>query len=667
MKEQLKRALFYFLIGMVFFTLSLSAQPAGERTIRRPGGKVVIDGILDEWGGIEALPVDRTLSGARREPSADLAVTARLAFDAEYLYAAVEAVDDIFEFPERGQEPSDGFYLGLMEPSGEGSGRRFMVFGFSRRGEKEIKLLVNRDGELFPQAFSKDIQLKVAADEKTMTIIYEVALPWKYIPLFRPFFQPEWGINIIYTDIDKGKEKIVQLFPDPEFESDTAALGQAGVFRFLTGSPQSLEFQSVLNANHFFPEQERIFSLAVNAPQAQQGWEARIVLSSAAGTASSRKPLSFEKGMSILKFPIEIAKPAPGLYDVSLGVLDDKGTLRFSEDKQFYFLDSPSYEAYASRLAEIRKKDIFNSDVTYRESLPVVEIRLQWIKEFMDDAPPVADIAAFQQWNQDVKELLKKLEEGKPALFPGGLARLAYRSEKDGALRPYSVLVPDWSDKKTPLPLFITLSLRGKDEGQAVMALASGYFNPQVRRRAGDFIILAPGVKDRSGWFAGESAEEVLECVAHLKKLYGINEKAVFLDGFSKGGYGALRLALLHPEAFRAVMIRSGRLVPPADVKGENLFDLLAEGRNLSFLFVHGDQDEIAPVQDIRQAVARLQELKFSVRSIEVKGGGHGDFDRWGDIFGWVKDLLGNDMVVIKPPKKEKEKEKEKEKNEPAL
>jgi predicted esterase len=192
------------------------------------------------------------------------------------------------------------------------------------------------------------------------------------------------------------------------------------------------------------------------------------------------------------------------------------------------------------------------------------------------------------------------------------------------------------------------------------MAFASGYFNPQVRRRAGDFIILAPGVGDRSGWFAGDSGEEALECVAHLKKLYGVNEKAVFLDGFSKGGYGALRLALLHPQAFRAVIIRSGLIVPPADVKGENLFDLLAQGRNLSFLFVHGDQDEIAPIQDVRQAVARLQELKSSVRMIEVKGGGHADAEKWEDVFGWVRDVLGNDMVVIKPPKKEKEKEKEK-------
>jgi hypothetical protein len=660
MRERHKRAVFLFLGSLVAFALTLSAQPAGERTIQQLGGKVVIDGILDDWRGIEALPVDRTPSGARREPSADLAVTVRLAFDAENLYAAVEAVDDLFEFPDRGQAPSDGFYLGLMEPRGEDTGRRFLVFGFSRRGETEIKLLVNRDGELFPQAFSKDIQLKVAAGEENRTIIYELALPWKYIPAFRPFFQPEWAINIIYTDIDKGKEKIVQLVPDPEFESDVAALGQAEVFHFVTGPPQELEFQSVLNANHFFPEQERIFSLAVNAPEARQGWEARIVLSSAAGTASSRKPLSFDKGMSIIKFPIEIAKPAPGLYDVSLGVLDEKGALRFSDDKQFYFLDTPSYEAYVSRLAEIRKKDIFNTDVTYRESLPVVEIRLKWIKEFMDDAPPFADIAAFQQWNQDVKELLKKLEEGKPALFPGGMARLAYRSERDGALKPYSVFVPDWTDKKTPLPLFITLSLRGEDERQAVMAFASGYFNPQVRRRAGDFIILAPGVRDRSGWFAGESGEEVLECVAHLKKLYGINEKAVFLDGFSKGGYGALRLALLHPEAFRAVMIRSGRLVPPADVKAENLFDLLAEVPNLSFLFVHGDEDEIAPVQDVRQAAAKLQELKSSVRLIEVKGGGHGNSHKWEDVFSWVRDVLGNDMVVIKPPKKEKEKEKEK-------
>ena len=61
--------------------------------------------------------------------------------------------------------------------------------------------------------------------------------------------------------------------------------------------------------------------------------------------------------------------------------------------------------------------------------------------------------------------------------------------------------------------------------------------------------------------------------------------------------------------------MRSGKLVPPAEVEGENLFDLLAEGRNLSFLFVHGDEVRDFSSTGHQAGVARLQELKFSLRS----------------------------------------------------
>jgi|GEM_PF-733901 len=663
MKDRSKTAFLCFLVLLATWGLMFSNPPtSGIKTIFEAARAPLVDGKLDDWQEIEAFPVEQTLDGLVREPSGDLTVRARFTFDGQYFYAAVEAADDLVEFPEAGSKPSDGFYLGFVEPEGRGSSRQSLVFGFSRRGETELKVLANRNGEIFPPSFTKDIQLKIVADAAKKTIVYEVAIPWMYIPFFRPFFQPEWGINLLYTDIDRGREKIVALHPDPEFESETAGLEKAAAFRFEVRPMRSPEFQSLLKANHSFPDEERILRLAVNSPQARQGWETRLILSSAAGISSAKLPLSFSQGLSFVEFPVAIEKPKPGLYDLSLGILDEKGILRFTENHQFFLLDRSALEGYISRLEEIKKKDLFSSDSKFRESVPSVEIRLEWIKDFINHAPPFADIDAFQQWDEDLKAMLKSLEEGRPALLPAGrIARLAYRSPRDGSLLPVSVLIPEFSDEKTALPLLVVLSFRGRNEGQATLALAAAYFRPEMKRRAGDFIILAPGVSDRSGWFAGSSEEEILAAIEQVKKIYRVNEKAIFLFGWSKGASSALRLGLLRPDVFRGVVIRSGRLIAPAELRSESVFDLLERGRNLRLLFVHGDQDEKAPVEDLRRAVAKLQAVGADVRLIEVKGGGHGDFDRWPEIFSWLREVLGSDLVELKPPKKPSKREKEKE------
>jgi predicted esterase len=172
--------------------------------------------------------------------------------------------------------------------------------------------------------------------------------------------------------------------------------------------------------------------------------------------------------------------------------------------------------------------------------------------------------------------------------------------------------------------------------------------------------LLAPEVNDPSGWYTGSSAQRVIEMIDHLAKLYSVNTKSIILDGFGRGGYGALRLALQNPGSFRGVIVRSGILVPPEHSGAENIMDMLDRAKNLNILIVHGDQDKAAPVDEVRRAVARLQELKAGVRYIEVKGAGSDNYEKWDDIFSWLRDTLGDSIVELRPPKKERDKEPEK-------
>ncbi|MBN1221970.1 MAG: prolyl oligopeptidase family serine peptidase, partial [Candidatus Aminicenantes bacterium] len=138
------------------------------------------------------------------------------------------------------------------------------------------------------------------------------------------------------------------------------------------------------------------------------------------------------------------------------------------------------------------------------------------------------------------------------------------------------------------------------------------------------------------------SGKDVMECIDHVKKIYEIEEKNIVLDGFSMGGYGAWRLGLLHPEIFRAVIIRSGAIVPPLYLKGENVLDLLedAKGVDWNVFIIHGDKDDAVPVGNAREAVEKLKALGIAHTYLEVKNAAHGGYDKWHEIFKWLNTVM---------------------------
>ena len=80
--------------------------------------------------------------------------------------------------------------------------------------------------------------------------------------------------------------------------------------------------------------------------------------------------------------------------------------------------------------------------------------------------------------------------------------------------------------------------------------------------------------------------------------------------------------------------------MPPPQVRGENILDLLDRKTALSYFVVHGDQDNSVSVENARKAASRLTELGVRFEYIEVKGASHGGYERWKDIFDWLRRAL---------------------------
>lgn len=629
-----------FLFAALSIT-SLAVQQSEELKIFQADTKIIVDGSLNEWSKVTEFPVNLTPEGEEIKDDPGMIVKARFTYDAEKFYAAVKAKDDSFEFPSRSWRYGDGLYLTFLNPYQGNESDRFITFGFSIEEEKTTRVVVNENGVYFPDIDTKDVDLKILPDTQNGEIIYEISIPWKYLVPFKPFIYERWGINLIYVDRDQGKRKVSLLYPDTSYDTELSKKRKGAIFLFVNHTPSDFEIQTTINASHFYEDGQKTIACAINSPSGKTGWTVRYVLSSGYGSESSVNKISLDKGMNKFTFNLKEQDYGTGSYDLSLGVIDENGSLRFTENHRFFVLNRSEFESFQKRIAEIKKGDLYAKNLRFRESLPTLEIRIDWIQEYMKQAPPFAEFDSMKEWYEEIELLFKNVDEGKPALFfPGTIGRLAHRSEIDGTLQPYSVYVPEDYDEKSLIPLFVTLHGSGVDEEQAILDVARIHYGARQGRKRMKMIVMSPKARGLSDWYLGDSGEEVIECIEHIKSLYNIDEKSIILDGFSMGGYGAWRLSLLHPDLFKAVIIRSGAIEPPSYLKGENILDLLNKGKGLNVFVVHGDKDNAVPVENARKAVEKLKELGIKHRYVEVKGAAHGGYEKWDEIFDWLMTIL---------------------------
>jgi len=98
---------------------------------------------------------------------------------------------------------------------------------------------------------------------------------------------------------------------------------------------------------------------------------------------------------------------------------------------------------------------------------------------------------------------------------------------------------------------------------------------------------------------------------------HGLAHDRLALLGFSQGAMLALHLAPRLPRPLAAVLAYSGALI---DTTGLDQPEI----QRPPILLVHGDQDEIVPVQNHHAAVAALKGAGFNVQAMVRPGLGHG-------------------------------------------
>jgi predicted peptidase len=113
----------------------------------------------------------------------------------------------------------------------------------------------------------------------------------------------------------------------------------------------------------------------------------------------------------------------------------------------------------------------------------------------------------------------------------------------------------------------------------------------------------------------------------------------VYLTGLSIGGNGTWYLAYRHPSRFAALIPICGWVVPskewgmtaelvvPAD-SGQPYAALARKLRNIPTWIVHGEVDNVIPVEHSRLAAAALKAVSAPVQYLELPGTGHESWDQ---------------------------------------
>ncbi|CAM4369549.1 phospholipase/carboxylesterase [Pedobacter westerhofensis] len=93
--------------------------------------------------------------------------------------------------------------------------------------------------------------------------------------------------------------------------------------------------------------------------------------------------------------------------------------------------------------------------------------------------------------------------------------------------------------------------------------------------------------------------------ISQLTERYGIDDKNIYLGGFSQGGIMSYSVGLTFPQKLKGIFILSSRLLP--EVKPLIKVGLVLE--KLRAFIAHGIEDNVLPIHYAREATSYLRDL----------------------------------------------------------
>jgi predicted peptidase len=200
---------------------------------------------------------------------------------------------------------------------------------------------------------------------------------------------------------------------------------------------------------------------------------------------------------------------------------------------------------------------------------------------------------------------------------------------------PYCVFASSKISDDAPAPLII--SLHGLGSGPQIMCNATAIDLAEE----GGYVLAAPMGYNTGGWYGSAvlaaggrgggdppenlpelSEKDVMNVLAMVREEFNIDNDRIYLTGHSMGGAGTYFLGSKHADIWAAIAPVAPAAFSMMQNRAEYLEPLRENG--VPILVVHGDQDELVPVQTSRDWVATMEEMGIEHEYVELPGVTHG-------------------------------------------
>jgi poly(3-hydroxybutyrate) depolymerase len=220
-----------------------------------------------------------------------------------------------------------------------------------------------------------------------------------------------------------------------------------------------------------------------------------------------------------------------------------------------------------------------------------------------------------------------------------------YTFDPTGEEMPYSLFVSSKVAADKPAPLVVVLHglgigpgfmLRGKildlaEEGGYILVSPMGY---NVGGWWGSPVVTRDNAPPEPANLSELSEQDAMNVLALVREEFNVDPDRTYLMGHSMGGAGTLFLGVKHAENWAAL----GPIAPAAFMLQPE--SLAAIKDSMPVILVHGDADELVPVDLSRRWAEWMKTNGMVHRYVEVPGATHGPIIEAGmaDIFAFFAE-----------------------------
>jgi predicted peptidase len=210
--------------------------------------------------------------------------------------------------------------------------------------------------------------------------------------------------------------------------------------------------------------------------------------------------------------------------------------------------------------------------------------------------------------------------------------------EVGGRSYRYQVYVPPSYNASQRWPVILFLHGGGERGTDGLLQTQVG-LGAALRKDAERFpaVVVFPQVPPDSFW-VGTPARVAMAALDRTVEEFRTDPDRVYLTGLSIGGNGTWYLAYRHPSRFAALMPICGWVIPdkewklPAELvvppdSGPPYAALARRLRNIPTWIVHGEVDDVIPVEHSRLPAAALRAAGAPVQYLELVGTEHNSWD----------------------------------------